>query len=256
METFERGPYRVRLADGPEDVTAAQRLRHHAFLRDTGAAPRAADRAGNPAGDLDADRFDDTCAHVLVERAGADTPVCCFRMMPFESGREVAASYSAQHYDLAALAGYPGRMVEMGRFCVHPAHRNPHVLRVAWQAMTRYVDDNGIEMLFGCSSFEGADSAMHADALALLRARHIAPRRWRPRPKAPRIVPFGTLVRCSPPDPRRGMLRMPPLLRGYLSLGGRVSDHAVIDEDLDTLHVFTGVEIGRVPDRIATLLRG
>ena len=51
------------------------------------------------------------------------------------------------------------------------------------------------------------------------------------------------------------MMRMPPLLRGYLSLGGWVSDHAVIDEDLDTLHVFTGVEIRNVPNRIAILLR-
>ena len=52
------------------------------------------------------------------------------------------------------------------------------------------------------------------------------------------------------------MMLMPPLLRGYLSLGGWVSDHAVIDEDMNTLHVFTGVEMKRVPARMARLLRG
>ena len=36
---------------------------------------------------------------------------------------------------------------------------------------------------------------------------------------------------------------LPPLLKFYLSLGGRVSDHAVIDKDLDTLHVFTYVDL-------------
>jgi putative hemolysin len=48
---------------------------------------------------------------------------------------------------------------------------------------------------------------------------------------------------------------MPPLLRSYLMMGGWVSDHAVIDAELDTLHVFTGVEIARVPEARARLLR-
>ncbi len=245
METFDRGPFRVRLADSADDVIAAQRLRYHAFIRDTGAAPRAEE--------LDADRFDDACAHVLIERDAA--LVCCFRLMPLADGREIGRSYSAQYYNLGALAGFPAPMVEMGRFCVHPEHRDPHVLRVAWQAMTRYVDANGIEMLFGCSSFEGADAAAHSEALSLLRERHIAPRRWLPMPKAPKVFRFGTVLGRETPDPRRGMMRMPPLLRGYLSLGGWVSDHAVIDEDLDTIHVFTGVEMSNVPSRIAKLLR-
>jgi len=51
------------------------------------------------------------------------------------------------------------------------------------------------------------------------------------------------------------MRRMPPLLRSYLLLGGWVSDHAVIDRDLNTLHVFTGVEISRVPAARRRLMR-
>ena len=48
---------------------------------------------------------------------------------------------------------------------------------------------------------------------------------------------------------------MPPLLRTYLVMGGWVSDHAVIDNELNTLHVFTGVEIARVPRARAQVLR-
>jgi L-ornithine Nalpha-acyltransferase len=39
--------------------------------------------------------------------------------------------------------------------------------------------------------------------------------------------------------------RLPPLLRTYLGMGGWVSDHAVVDRELDTLHVFTCVEVGQ-----------
>jgi L-ornithine Nalpha-acyltransferase len=34
-------------------------------------------------------------------------------------------------------------MVEMGRFCIHPDCRDPDILRVAWGAMARVVDDEG-----------------------------------------------------------------------------------------------------------------
>lgn len=247
MSFFSRGAYRVRLAQTPQDVRDAQRLRYHTFLRDTGAAPR---RDG-----LDADEYDDLCQHVLIELESTGALVCCFRMMPLENGAEIERSYSAQYYNLGALQAFPARMVEMGRFCIHPDHRNPHVLRIAWQAMTHYVDSHDIKLLFGCSSFDGTDADDHAEALALLSNRHLAPRRWLPLPKSPNIFRFGALFRRRTADPKQGMRLMPPLLRGYLSLGGWVSDHAVIDTDMNTLHVFTGVEINRVPARMAKLLR-
>ncbi len=247
MTVFTQGAFRVRPAATQADIRAAQHLRYHSFFRTGGAALCEAE--------LDRDAFDESCGHMLIELIGCGTLVCCFRLMPFESGREIERSYSAQYYNLGALKEFPARMVEMGRFCIHPGHRNPHVLRVAWQAMTQYVDANGIGMLFGCSSFEGADAEAHLDALALLSERYIAPRRWLPRPKAPEIFDFAARLRCGPVDEKRAMRLMPPLLRGYLALGGWVSDHAVIDEEMNTLHVFTGVEIARVPARMAHRLR-
>ncbi len=51
------------------------------------------------------------------------------------------------------------------------------------------------------------------------------------------------------------MLKMPPLLRSYQLMGGWVSDHAVVDTDLDTLHVFTGLEVRAIPESRARALR-
>ena len=57
------------------------------------------------------------------------------------------------------------------------------------------------------------------------------------------------------PDAKKAMLRMPPLLRTYLTMGGWVSDHAVVDPKMNTLHVFTGVEIAAIPPVRKRLLR-
>ena len=53
----------------------------------------------------------------------------------------------------------------------------------------------------------------------------------------------------------RAMRAMPPLLKIYLIMGGWVSDHAVVDSHMNTLHVFTGVEIGMIPPERKRLLR-
>lgn len=249
MLSLRKGRYAARLADTEEDVRRAQRLRHLAFIaRRSGETPR--DDA------LDADDFDGICRHMLVEDSQTGTLVCCFRLMPLEGGDEIGRSYSAQYYELSSLEGFKGRMVEVGRFCIHPERAaDPDILRVAWGALARFVDAHGVEMLFGCSSFDGTEAERYRDAFALLKERHLAPRRWLPRVKAPRVFRFARRLRREKPDERRALVSMPPLLRSYLAMGGWVSDHAVVDNELGTLHVFTGLEIGAIPPARARLLR-
>ncbi|MBF9046778.1 GNAT family N-acetyltransferase [Rhodobacterales bacterium LSUCC0031] len=241
MLNLAKGRYRARIAADADDLEAAQRLRTLAFR-------------GPDAERLDRDDFDDACTHVLIEDIRSAALVCCFRLLPLRSGAEIGRSYSAQFYELSALSAFDGPMVEMGRFCIHPDWHDPDILRLAWGAMTALVDRDGVEMLFGCSSFHGTQAAEYADAFALLRDRHIAPKRWLPRVKSPAVFRFAARLRRKP-DLKRAQAKMPPLLRTYLMMGGWVSDHAVIDRDLDTLHVFTGLEIRAVPPGRARLLR-
>ncbi len=203
---------------------------------------------------LTGDDFDALCRHVLIEDRKSGQLVCTFRIQDFHGGAEVSRSYSAQYYGLEALETYTGRMLEMGRFCVHPEWHDGDILRVAWGAMTAYVDENGVELLFGCSSFDGTDWLAHADALAMLKHRHIGPQHWLPRVKAPNVFKFAARLRRKP-DAKRAALAMPPLLKTYLMMGGWVSDHAVVDPHLGTMHVFTGVEIALIPPARKKLLR-
>ncbi len=246
MLSLRKGRYAARFAETGADVEAAQRLRYFAFIDGTGAAARDVG--------LDADAFDEICRHVLVEEVRTGRLVCCFRLLPLRDGGEIGKSYSAQYYELSKLSEFDGPMVEMGRFCIHPDYRDPDILRVAWGAMTAFVDEEGVEMLFGCSSFHGTDAHGYLDAFAMLKARHLAPKRWLPKVKAPDVFRFARRLRRQP-DAKRAMLTMPPLLRTYLAMGGWVSDHAVVDRDLNTLHVFTGLEIRAIPPARARLLR-
>lgn len=253
MSYLKKGRFVARFAGSDQDMRRAQQLRYLAFR--AGAGPGDSRAQPVPQG-RDADAFDPECRHVLIEQAENGQLVCCFRLMLLPDGRQISRSYSAQFYDLSALRDYRGRMVEMGRFCIHPAWTSdPDILRVAWGAMARMVDEEGIEMFFGCCSFAGTEADTYADAFAMLAQRHLAPRRWWPRIKAPRVFPFAHRLGGRTPDARRALLGMPALLRSYLLLGGWVSDHAVVDRDLGTLHVFTGLEIAAIPPARQKLLR-
>lgn len=241
MSGMCKGRYKARFATSEQDVQAAQALRHKCF------------RGGGTG--CDADAFDPLCQHVLVEDAISGVLCGCFRLMLLDDGQALGGTYSAQFYDLSALKAFPAPMVEMGRFCIDPdTAEGADILRVAWGAVTRYVDEANVGILFGCTSFQGTDEAPYNDTFALLQDKYGAPRRWSPCVKAPKVISFAQAKR-GPPDRKRAISGLPPLLRSYLMMGGWVSDHAVVDDDLETLHVFTAIEIAAVPPTRARLLR-
>jgi L-ornithine Nalpha-acyltransferase len=235
MSGLGHGRYRVHRAATLADLHRAQHLRHLCFRGGSG---------------LDADAHDAGCDHYLIEDGNGEL-AACFRVKSLMNGAELVASYAAQFYDLAALAAYPLPMLELGRFCIRPDARDPDILRLGWGVLTGLVDRLGVGMMFGCTSFRGTDPAEHAEALALLGTHYIAPAGCEVGRRAAEVV----VLERRPHDLRRAQAGLPPLLRSYLAMGGWVSDHAVIDRDLGTMHVFTALDIAGVPAARARSLR-
>ncbi len=227
----------ARLARGRADMARVMAFRSAAF-------PRRAGREG--------DAQDALSAHVVVESDGV--LLAYFRVMLFGWGAGLAQGYAARFYDVAPLAGYARPIAEMGRFCVASGGVHPDVLRLAWGAMTRIVDEGQAGLLVGCTSFRGAEWQAHRAGLALLAAEFVGPAEHLPRQRAAEVVDYPALA-GPVADRRTSLAALPPLLRTYLGMGGWVSDHAVVDRELDTLHVFTCVEVDRVPPARAASLR-
>jgi putative hemolysin len=188
-----------------------------------------------------------------VRRDADGVLVAAFRMALYHHDA-LLHSYAAQFYDLTLLSRSPAAKLELGRFCVHPDHEDPDIVRIAWAALTAFVDAQGVQILFGCSSFRGTSPAPYTDAFAFLKARHLGPAASMPAIKAAEVFPYGLEI-TSKPDLARANAAMPPLLRTYLMMGGWVSYHAVIDRAMNTLHVFTALEIGTIPEARKTRLR-
>lgn len=236
MEPIRKGRLAARLAAGRADMARVMALRAVCFPRASG---------------VEEDAQDALSAHVMVE--GPEQLLAYFRVMLFGWGAGLEQGYAARFYDVGPLSGYARPIAEMGRFCVAPGGVHPDVLRLAWGAMTRLVDEGQAGLLVGCSSFRGAAWEGHRAGLALLAAEFVGPAEHLPGRKAPEVVDLA--VAGPVVDRRSSLAGLPPLLRTYLGMGGWVSDHAVVDRELDTLHVFTCVEVDRVPAARAASLR-
>ncbi|MFE3838163.1 GNAT family N-acyltransferase [Pseudogemmobacter sonorensis] len=244
---IEAGGMRARLA-GAGDRAGLLAMRARAF-------PHARGRGEGRAPEWEA--LDDRCLQLLVEDARDARPLLSCRILPLASGRALEESYSARFYDLSPLGRESRAMVEIGRFCLAPGGEGFQALRLGWVAVTRIVARSGAGLLLGCSSFRGTDWRAHRPALAHLARHALGPEGLRPLPRAPERVDFPALVGAPEPPPKpTAELTLPPLLRFYLGMGAWVGDHAVIDSDLETLHVFTCLEVAGVPGARAARLRG
>lgn len=233
------GRLTLRMARDAADMAQVAELRRVRFRDNRGA---------------DMDRFDPLCAHLLVVEADDPTALACARLRLLD-GPELDAGYSAQFYDLGPLARAGLRGLELGRVCIASARRqDPDILRAVLAGIALHADAENVDLLLGCASFKGDDPARHAAALGWLKARHTGPAHLCPYKRDPLAFDLPQAGQLA--DQKAAMQSIPPLLRLYLGLGGWVSDHAVRDPNLNTLHVFTAVEIARIPPARKRLLMG
>ena len=240
----------VRIATTAAEVDAAQALRYRVFYEEMGAHPDAATAQSR----RDSDRFDAVADHLLViDHAigpGAEGVVGTYRLIRGEAAARVGGFYSADEYDLSAVLAFPGRVMELGRSCVDAKYRNRAAMQLLWRGIAAYVFRHRVGLMFGCASLHGTDPDALAVELTYLHTHHLAPAEIRPRAVPGRYV---EMRRMDPAklEPRRALVSLPPLIKGYLRLGGFVGDGAVIDTQFNTVDVAIVVKTDLVTNKYA-----
>lgn len=222
-----RPQYSLVVSSDTEHRVAAQRLRYQVFADEPGfRIPERADR-------LDADSFDEHCDHMLVRDELTHQFVGCYRMLPPDKVAAAGGYYSATEFDLTAMDPEGQRIVEMGRACVVPDHRNGSVLTLMWAGILHYIQLTGYDWVMGCASVPMRNSP--ADPVGvnvrgvrdLLLTKHAGDPARRVRPLSPVIVDGRTLDEIEPP----ARPKLPPLLQGYLRLGASICGEPAHDPE-------------------------
>lgn len=247
--SYEVGGLQVRLARNEAEVAAAQALRYRVFHEEMrGITSDASQHA------IDIDRFDAVADHLIVTdtaRVGAIPPVIgTYRLIRREASRRCGGFYSATEFDVSKLRNWPGEVLELGRSCVDGAYRTRMVIDLLWRGISHYLQQHNIQVLFGCGSLPGADPDALRLPLSYLHHFHLAPRHLRPRARQECTARFELLAKDAI-HPRRAFASLPPLIKGYLRLGGMVGEGAVVDPEFNCVDVCVIVMADRIPNRYA-----
>ncbi len=248
MEEIRAGNLGVRLAATPDEIDAALALRYRVFFQEMGAAADAEALRT----ERDRDEFDAVADHLLVIDhsigPGPEGVVGTYRMVQPDAAAAVGRFYSEAEYDISLITSFPGRALELGRSCVDVSHRGRAVMQLLWRGIAAYVFHNQIDLIFGCASLPGTDPDALAVELTYLYEHHLAPPALRARARADRYVEMRR-VGIESFDPRRVNQALPPLIKGYLRIGGFIGDGAVVDPQFNTTDVAVILKTDLVTDK-------
>lgn len=237
--TADRPRISVGWAKHLDEVRAAQRLRFAVFAEEMGA------RLQTPVPGHDVDLFDPYCEHLLVRDQVTGQVIGTYRVLTPAQAKRVGCTYSDMEFDLTRLRGLRDNMVELGRSCVHPAHRQGGVILALWGALTEFMDRNGLDTMIGCASIplmhQGVANTLAASSIwHQLRQTHLAPIDLQVHPRLP--LPVGQH------DPKL-MAEPPALIKGYLRLGAKVLGAPAWDPDFNTADLPMLMRIQDLPKR-------
>lgn len=241
--------FKIRIAQGEQDLRAAQRLRYRVFVQELGGDGPLVDHRAQ----IECDEFDQYFDHlILIDRSrdalGLDYVVGVYRMLTGAAAQKKGRFYSEGEYDLTPLRSNGRSLLELGRSCVHRDFRGGAALYHLWNGVADYVAEHQIEVLFGVASFHGTDVQALAAPLSYLYHRHLAPPDLRVTTRRENYQPMDLLDETRI-DRTQSLRAIPGLIKAYLRLGGFVGDGAYVDHAFNTTDVCLVLDTARMSAR-------
>lgn len=250
FENISAGTLKAVIASSKTEIENAKRLRYEIFFKEMGASPEKKIRESG----MDHDEFDDYCDHLLVidEKIKTGNPVVgTYRLLRGAEAKKLGKFYSEAEFDISKIKNSKGEILELGRSCVHKEYRNRATMQLLWRAIAAYIKLHNISVLFGCASLSGTEPEKYKNHLSYLYHNHLAPEAVRPRALKNKFIDMN-IVPKDEIENFRTVASLPPLIKGYLRLGGFVGDGAVIDPVYNTIDVCIVVQPESVSERYAT----
>lgn len=237
--SMSAGQYDVRLARSEAEIQAAQKLRYEVLFKESGG--RITREMLNT--EREEDEWDQIAYHVVViDKRLEDKVVGTIRLVSNTALAKDQEFYTEHAFDLSGVLNAYDKVLELSRACVSPEGRGGAILMLLWKFTMQFVEQNNYDVLFGCASFKGTDHSEHTEILSYLYDKHLASDELMPKARsAVESVDIKEFLETPGKGKERG--KVPTMLRGYLKVGAKISDHAIIDPVFNTTFVAIYVDV-------------
>lgn len=232
---IETPNYRLKTASTTEELLDVFELRFQNFLEFTEAGQVSEDG-------YDIDQFDSICDHIIILDKKTDQVIGTYRIM---TSNMTDQFYSENEFDLSHMRKMDGVKMELGRACIHHAHRNGHVIDLLWKGIAKCAQLSGARYLFGCSSVKTTD-AEKAKALK---------KYFYSRNSSEYINEITTIgqfkmdldeVEINFEAEKKARELIPPLLKSYMTAGAQVCSEPALDTEFECIDFLTVLDLENI----------
>lgn len=234
---LETSKYILKTADTTDELISVFKMRHRIFL---------GNYQKRYVENYDVDQYDSECDHLIIIDREKNEICGTYRIL---CSKYVESFYSENEFTLQNFLNTPGVKVELGRACIHHAHRNGNVIDLLWKGIAAYCEKVEATALFGCSSIHTTD---HYDIKSL--QKYLEEKQMVSSQYAIEPTPEFTLRAASTDedlwkvDSERGKSLLPSLLRSYMTAGAKVFGAPAFDEEFHCFDYLTILEMKNVTD--------
>ena len=248
FSAIESDNFIIKLVQTKSELKKAQALRYSVFYKEKKAKPTLPKKLIR----LDYDKIDKFADHLIViDKNTKNKIVGTYRLIRGDVAELYGGYYSSTEFNLINIINnYQNKYIlELGRSCVHQNYRNGTIMNLLWKAIAEYVKLYDIKILIGCASFSGTDPIKYSEELTYLRDNFSLPANLSVESYDNNIYPAYKLNNNNNSNPLRTFAKLPPLIKGYLRVGGKVSDNFFVDYRFNTIDLFVVVSTDDIDTR-------
>tara|TARA_B100001093_G_scaffold449925_1_gene456395 strand:- start:557 stop:1366 length:810 start_codon:yes stop_codon:yes gene_type:complete len=240
----------IKLADTKSELKKAQALRYSVFYKEKKAKPTFPKKIMR----LDYDKIDKFADHLIVidkNRRGIKNKIVgTYRLIRGDIALHFGGFYTSSEFDLTNILNLynHAQILELGRSCVHKDYRNGIIMKLLWGAISEYIKLYDINILLGCASFPGIDILRFSKELSYLKSNFSLPDEMSVQSLVKINYPIYNKKNTRESD-LRTFAKLPPLIKGYLRVGGRISDSLFVDYDFNTIDLCIIVQTENIDEK-------
>ena len=237
----------IKLADTKSELKKAQALRYSVFYKEKKAKPTFPQKMMR----LDYDKIDKFADHLIViDKNIKNKIVGTYRLLRGDVASYFGGLYTSSEFDLTNIFNLynDAQILELGRSCVHKDYRNGITMKLLWRAIAEYIKLYDINILLGCASFPGIEVKKFSKELSYLKSNFSLSKEMSVQSLVNVNYPVFNINNIRKND-LRTFAKLPPLIKGYLRVGGRISDSLFVDYDFNTIDLCVVVRTENIDEK-------